>query len=174
MTDTPDPSYLHAEPRTAVEFLEITRVPTVVRKMTDHPMSDMAAVFDSTFTALFPLLEVEGIKPVGPAFSLHHRMPTETSTFEVGVPVDRLLAEAVTTDSGVVLESSSLPGGSIATVSHLGPYDDLGEAWDEFTGRVMDGGAAPQLPFWEVYVTEPGPGADPASMRTDLYTMVGD
>ena len=34
-------------------------------------------------------------------------------------------------------------------------------------------GATPELPFWEIYATEPRPGMDPAELRTDLFTRVG-
>ncbi len=169
-----DASYLQSEPRSDVEIFDVPAVSTVVQKVTDQPLSVMAEVFDSTFTALFPLLESRGITPTGPGFSLHHRMPDETATFEVGIPVDRPLDGEVTADNGVVFSPSTLPAGHIATVSHLGPYDGLSDAWGAFLQRVSDGGSRPQLPFWEVYVSEPGPEADPATLRTDLYTVIAE
>lgn len=157
---------------TEVEFVDVEELPTVVQKVTDHPMEDMASVFDSTFTELIPLLQVEGIQPVGAAFSLHHRMPTDTATFEVGFPVDKPLDQAVTTDSGIVLEPSTLPAGKIARISHVGPYDDLGQAWGAFMEAVAAAGKQPELPFWEIYVTEPAPDMDPSTLRTDLVTTI--
>ena len=38
---------------------------------------------------------------------------------------------------------------------------------------VIADGREPAFPFWEVYVTEPTPDADPASLRTDLFTRLG-
>jgi hypothetical protein len=37
---------------------------------------------------------------------------------------------------------------------------------------VTDSGNQPALPFWEIYVTEPSPEADPSTMRTDLVTLL--
>lgn len=34
--------------------------------------------------------------------------------------------------------------------------------------QVAADGRQPALPFWEVYVTEPSPEMDPATLRTDL------
>lgn len=172
MAEQETESYLQTTPLAEVEFLRVAEVSTVVHKAQDHPMLDMATVFDETFTALFPELATRGITPVGPAFSLHHRMPTDTATFEVGIPVDSPLGSALTTEGGVSLEPASLPAGTIARISYLGPYEGLGEAWTAFMQAIAAQGKQPELPFWEVYVTEPSPEANPATMRTDLYTLL--
>lgn len=169
----PSTPYFLAEPYTEVTVLEAPEVPTVVSTFTDHPMAEMAAAFDSAFTALFPALQAQGIQPVGPAFALHTRMPTDTVDMEVGLPVDRAPADQLTPASGVALRSSRLPAGRIAIVSHLGSYDGLGEAWGSFMQAVSAAGHEPALPFWEIYVTEPSPDMDPATLRTDLVTLLG-
>ncbi|NUL48869.1 AraC family transcriptional regulator [Cellulosimicrobium funkei] len=170
---TNDTPYFLAGPYTEIAFLEVPEVPTVVGAFTDFPMANMAEAFDSTFTALFPVLGDQGIQPAGPGFSLHTRMPADTVDMEVGIPVDRVLRDSVTSGSGVTLRPSRLPAGRVAIVSHLGSYDGLGEAWGTFMQGVADAGHSPALPFWEIYVTEPSPEADPASMRTDLVTLLG-
>lgn len=45
------------------------------------------------------------------------------------------------------------------------------------TGRASAQGAPgrrkhPSLPLWEIYVTEPRPDMDPATLRTDLVTAL--
>lgn len=160
------------EPIKELEIVEVEEQPTVVRKVVDHPMSDMASVFDSTFSNLFPALASQGISPTGPALSIHHRMPTDTATFDVGMPVDKGLSEPVATEAGFTLESSSLAAGRIARISHIGSYDGLGDAWGAFMEAVVAAGEKPAFPFWEVYVTEPSPDMDPATLRTDLVTLL--
>ena len=161
----------HSEPRTDLVVLQVADVPTVVVSVVDYPMDDMSALFDQAFTALFPALAAAGITPVAPPFSLHHRMPTETGDFEVGIPVDKALTEPIDVD-GVRIEASSLPGGDIATLSHLGSYEALGEAWGGLMAAVIADGREPAFPFWEVYVTEPTPDLDPATLQTDLHTRL--
>lgn len=39
-------------------------------------------------------------------------------------------------------------------------------------GDVAARGEHPSLPFWEIYVTEPRPHMDPATLRTDLVTAL--
>lgn len=166
------PTYLQSEPATSVEFVDAGEIHTVVQKVTDHPMSEMASVFDSTFQAMGTLLGSGSIRPVGPGFALHRRRPTDTATFEVGLPVDAPVAAPHTADNGVVLEPSVIPGGQIARVSHLGPYDGLPDAWGAFVESITAAGKEMLLPFWEVYVTEPTPDTDPSALRTDLFALV--
>lgn len=165
-------SYLNTDPIPAVEALEVSAITTAVVSFQDHPIAEMSAAFDSTFQALFPALAQAGVNPAGPPFSLHHRAPTDTATFEVGIPVDRPLENPTTTDSGLTIKASTLPAGRIARISHLGSYDELGKAWENFLQTVAASGNHLALPFWEVYITEPSPGVDPATMRTDLYTLL--
>ena len=75
MSDTPTPA-------TAVEYVEVSAVPTVVVRARDYPMDQMPALFDSTFSAMFPALAQRGIAPAGPPFSLHHRIPDATADLE--------------------------------------------------------------------------------------------
>lgn len=169
---TPNSAYLHADPIVQAEFLEPPEVHTVVAKFTDFPMADMSTAFDAAFRALFPELESLGITPTGPAMALHYRLPTETATFEVGIAVDRALDNEYLTAAGITLTPSTLPAGAVARVSHVGPYEQLGDAWGNFMQSVTDSGQRPDLPFWEVYVTEPTPDTDPETLRTDLYTKI--
>lgn len=165
-------SYLIAAPRLETAVATVETVPTAVVRATDYPMAEMSTLFDQAFQALFPALAAAGISPVGPPFSLHHRMPTDTSDLEVGIPIDRPL-DAPIEAGGVRIEPSSLPAGDVATRSYLGGYEGLGEAWGAFMTSVVEAGRAPAFPFWEVYVTEPTPDIDPATLRTDLYTALG-
>jgi len=172
MSTQPDAPYFLGGPYRELTVLDAPEVPTVVNVAKDYPMDRMAEIFDSTFTALFPALGEQGIQPVGPAFALHTRMPTDTVDFEVGIPVDRPLPRATSSGDGLTLSPSRLPAGRIAIISHLGSYDGLGEAWGRFMQAVEDSGNQPALPFWEIYVSEPSPEADPSTMRTDLVTLL--
>lgn len=74
----------------------------------------------------------------------------------------------------LVARASALPGGRVATAAHLGGYDRLGEAWQTFMGALEAQGLRAAVPFWEVYTTEPSPEMDPATLRTDLFTVLED
>jgi effector-binding domain-containing protein len=90
--------------------------------------------------------------------------------FTTAVPVTE--AAGVEEASGGEVVASSLPGGDVARLSHLGSYDRLSESWGRLGTWIGEQGRRPGPRFWEVYVTEPTPEADPASMRTDLYWLL--
>lgn len=157
--------------RDEVEYTDATARPTVVAREPDYPMASLTTLFDSTFSALFPALAERGITPVGAPFALYHRAPDTTVDIEVGIPVESALPEPITVGD-VVLSPSTLPAGTVASTSYVGPYDGLGEAWGAFMRAIGDAGRNPALPFWEVYVTEPDPDMDPSTLRTDLFILV--
>lgn len=161
------------EQSTAMVVVETAEIPTAVVKFTNWAMARMEEAFDTTFSELPAALAHRNLAPAGPAFSLHHRMPDDTADFEVGLPLSAPLETAIETPEGLRIEPSWLPGGRAAALSALGGYDRLPEAWAGLLEAVAAAGAEPELPFWEVYVTEPSPEADPESMRTDLFTRLG-
>lgn len=171
MPAEPVTPYFLAGPWPHVSYFEVQEFPTVVRVALAYPMERIRELFDETFAALFPALGANGLRPVGPPFSLHRRMPTDTVDIEVGIPVDHPL-EAPVDVEGVTLTPAVLPAGRIAVVSYFGAYDGLGDAWGRFMGDIDAGGHQPDFPFWEIYATEPEPDMDPSTLRTDLVTRL--
>ena len=159
-------------PAASLQVVEVPEVPTAVVKRSDFPMYEMAALMDATFSHLAEALEGVGIRPIGPAFALHHRGPVDTADLEAGFPVDRVLTETLTLPSDVEVIGSVLPAGRVSWISHVGSYAGLGEAWGQFTEAVGESEEQMSYPFWELYVTEPTPDTDPATLRTDLVTIL--
>ncbi|GER23781.1 transcriptional regulator [Zafaria cholistanensis] len=155
--------------------LEVEWTPTAVVKATGAALDALPGLFGRGYQAVSAALQDEGRPPVGPAFALYRHPPGATVDVELGFPLIRPLQGGLPameqdnprTDLDVV--PSELPGGRVAVLSHLGPYDALADAWRRLTAWVEEQGRAPRLPFWEVYVTEPAPETDPATLRTDLY-----
>lgn len=164
--------YLNTDPLTTTDTLDVAEVPTAVVVFEDYPLSEMSLAFDSAFQVLRRVLRQVGVQTSGPSFSLHHRLPTDTATFELGVPVDKPLDQEIATSNGLTVKASTLPGGRVARISHIGSYDELGEVWGTFMQAITDSDKDPAFPFWEVYITQPSPDVDPAEMRTDLYTRL--
>lgn len=86
---------------------------------------------------------------------------------EINLEVGAEMAQPFTGDGQVVC--SCTPAGTVATTTHLGPYDRLGEAhaaicrWCAAKGHALAG------PNWEVY----GHGEDdPAKLRTDVFYLL--
>lgn len=70
--------------------------------------------------------------------------------FEVCMPVRNPEKDI---DSVVIRE---LPGGQFATLTHKGPYDQIGSAYAKILSWLKENGHAPQIPSREVYIKGPG------------------
>ena len=164
--------YLLNPPVNEPEILTVEELPTVVAVFNNHPMNEMPSAFDQTYQALFPTLGAKGIAPVGPGFALYTSTPTDTVSFEVGIPVSQPLEGDVSADNGIVLKNSVIPAGKIARISHIGSFDGLSQAWDSFVETLESAGHEIDMPYWEVYVTEPSPEMAPSTLQTDLYALL--
>ena len=140
-----------------------TRLPTLRTAVVRHEgvtLADLRDIFDSGYGRIV----AAGVVPTGPAFALYPGDPTATFDLEVGFPADTVPAD------DVVVESS-IPGGAAYTLTHLGGYDGLGGSWERVLTAVADDGGAAGL-LLEVYVTQPEPDMDPATLRTDLHAVL--
>lgn len=150
------------QPRLEPERVELEPLPTAVVRRDQITVDQITELFDTGFAAI----GAAGITPSGPAFAIYRGDPTAVFDAEIGFPVAEPLAATI--EGPATVHPSMLPAGPALTLSHLGPYDSLGESWGRLMGAVVALGT-PGATFIEVYVTEPTPGADPAAMRTDLF-----
>jgi effector-binding domain-containing protein len=84
----------------------------------------------------------------GPPFARYEFAP-EGFTVEAGFPVP----DAV--PAGRDVEVTTLPGGLVAAVMHVGPYDELGGAYGFLEAWLTDNGYAPTGGPWESYLDGP-------------------
>src|SRR5699024_4692 len=129
-------------------------------------------LMDGTFSHLISALEEVGIQPIGPAFALHHRQPVSTADVEVGLPVDKPLTETLLLPSELEVTGSVLPSRRVGGVVHIGGYGGRDGRWGPFTAEIDESEEQMTHPFWEFYVTPPVPGVNPATLRTDLFSML--
>ncbi|WP_298592180.1 GyrI-like domain-containing protein [uncultured Kocuria sp.] len=126
-------------------------------------MSELREFFDRSFGELGKAMADGAFEPSGPPMAVYHGVPAETVHLEVGFPV----RGQVTPQGSVV--AHRLPASRAATSVHRGNYDDLGRSWQRLAEWAGSQGLALGDRMWEVYVTEPRPGDDPADMVTELH-----
>lgn len=162
MPESQDPSeQADTEPRLVdAEAMTTAAVRDVVA------MADMRDFFDGSFTTLGDVLANQHLTPVSPPYGLYRGMPAETVDVEVGFPVDR----PVEPERGV--QAGSLPAGRVARVVHHGSFEELAAAWGRLGAWIAQQGLVPGAELWEVYLTEPTPGMDPADLRTELNWLI--
>lgn len=106
-------------------------------------------------------LATSGEHPSGPPFARYRRLEDERFEVEAGFPVARHLSGAGE------LRGSSLPGGTVAVTTHIGPYDEMGPSYEALTSWIESRGAVAVDAPWEVYFSEPT--EPPETWRTDIY-----
>lgn len=109
------------------------------------------------------------MRPAGMPFSAYPQMePDGAGNWEVvsGMPVQGE-AEA----SGEMIDYD-LPGGKVAVVTHMGPYDTLAQTYEAMMGWIYEHGLAPAGAMWEYYFTDPSREPDRSKWRTDIYCPV--
>ncbi|MDU0478033.1 GyrI-like domain-containing protein [Staphylococcus chromogenes] len=166
-------TYLNSAPAEGIEILEGVPVPTAVSIAHEVALTELNQLFDATFSALGQAIALGKIRPAGPAVCRYVRMnePQGTCDVEVGFPVPEALPGPLAMGS-IELVASEIPAARLARSTHLGSYDRLPAAWETMMTTLAEQGYRPAGSCFEVYVTEPTPQADPATMRTDLYCPV--
>lgn len=150
------------------EPTRVTRDPVPAAAVRHHGvrMDQLRDLFDAGFSAL----AASGAALAGPAFAVYRGDLHEAFDLDIGFPVAQPLGDPITV-GGLTVEASELPGGDLLGFTHVGPYDALPQSWGVLAQAAQDLGLAPSA-FFEVYVTEPSPEVDPATLRTDLYLML--
>lgn len=116
--------------------------------------------------AVTTALAAQGIAATGPPFARYHRTGEGEFAVEAGLPTASAVAPR-----GEVL-ASSLPGGPVAVMTHVGPYDEMEPAYQALADWVAARGGAPAGDPWEVYLTDPEQEPDPQRWRTEIVMPV--
>jgi effector-binding domain-containing protein len=127
---------------------------------------EMPQYMDPAIQEVYGTLGELGIAPVGPLFSYHHRMPSDTFDFEIGVPIEQPFSGKGR------LVPSTIPACRVFRVTYVGPYDGLGPAWQESSKLLAEAGHVPAGRFWESYTTDPSVVQDPNEYRTVLNWVI--
>ncbi len=143
---------VNTRPPTTPKIVELVERPAAVVRL-DATMEDFPRLIGDAFRLTAAAIAASGATIAGHPFarylSFGDRIEAEAGFPFAGtlIPTDRVLP-------------STIPGGRAATTTHVGPYDEIGPAWE----RAMAWMGAHQLeaagPPWEAYLTgpdEPGP-----------------
>jgi effector-binding domain-containing protein len=91
----------------------------------------------------------------------------EVWNVEIGVELDAPFA-----GDGEVVPSTT-PAGTVATTTHLGPYQQLAAAHDAIQQWCKRNGHTPVRPCWEIYGHwQDAWNNDPSQIRTDVYYLI--
>jgi effector-binding domain-containing protein len=139
-----------------------TAAQTIARIRLTIPRAEIRNVMGPGYQELTAALAAQGVAPTGPWFTHHLRTDPDVFDFALCLPVAAPVSPAGRVQPGL------LPAATVARTVYRGPYEGLPSAWGEFDAWIAarDHATAPDL--WEVYVTGPESGPDPAAWRTEL------
>ena len=148
MLDTPQ---IVQSPAQLMAFIPLTVPSVVIMKVMGPGIKEVLAA-----------VTAQGVGPVGPWFTYHLRVPTDTFDFKICVPV-----KAPVTPVGRV-QAGELPAASVARTVYQGNYSGLGAGWGEFMKWIDARGLKAREDLWECYLVGPESGLPPTGWRTEL------
>ena len=155
---------------TRVEAIEAQ--PTVaVRVQRQMGELNLRADFDRFLPLLARRIAELGVAIAGAPYGRYHRFGPDVADVEIGYPVSEPASGVPAlgpVEAGAV-GASELPGGLVARTTHLGPYSNLGRAFDTLHEWIhaqpgVDDGDGP----WESYVDSPREVKDVSALRTEI------
>jgi len=133
---------------------------TALSVRTHAAVEDLPAQFDKAYGAIMQYLGDLGEQPAGMPFAAYYNMDMQNLDIEIGFPVARNLA------SRGDIQASQFPGGKLASVMHVGPYDQLGAAYEALMQWVTEHGYEATGVTYELYYS--GPETPPEEIRTEI------
>lgn len=153
----------------SISTRELAEQPVIVGRRR-APRAGIAASIGDVLPRIFQHAQEQGIELSGPPFVRYVDPNPEMMTFEPGMPVaadvDAEGGAAARDAAGLTLDV--LPGGTVVTAVHVGPYETLHEAYAAIERWIADEGMTRAGAPWESYLTDPTTVPDPAEWQTEV------
>ena len=122
-------------------------------------LGDFPGLVSEAFALTVRRIQESGAAVAGPPFARYFEFGEQIQA-EAGFPYHGTL---LPTDR--VIETA-LPGGRTVTTTHVGPYPDIGTAWERGLAWMTEHELTPTGPGWESYLTGPD---DPGPPVTEIF-----
>ncbi len=116
---------------------------------TRSSVQELPQAFGKAYGAIAQYLGELSEAPAGPAFAAYYNMDMQDLDVEIGFPVSKKLP------SKGEIQASQIPGGKLASCLHVGPYQDVGPAYEALTKWVNDKGYQATGVSYEMYLNDP-------------------
>jgi effector-binding domain-containing protein len=124
------------------------------------PQAELPGFFAHAYADLYAHLGRHGVPPRGEPFTVYHAFGPDNVDAEACLPVP---TEIATTER---IAYRLLPAMTVVETIHVGPYEELGQAYQALEAWMTDNGYDSAGPVRERYLTEPGRGTPPADYLT--------
>ena len=158
-----------------ITVVELTSQPVIVgRKRVKR--SDISGTIGEMLGQVFQFAQQHGIALSGLPFTRYAEVGAGLITMEPGMRIASSGQQAIQidpawlTDKGAAdVRVDTLPAGSAAFTTHVGPYDKLSDAYAALEEWMEAEGFSPAGAPWESYVTDPGEHPNPADWKTEVF-----
>jgi AraC family transcriptional regulator len=133
---------------------------------------DVGGVLAQCLPAVFGYVMEQGLAPAGHPFVRYRSFGAAMVEIDAGIPLVEAPAAAPPEDSGIV--QGELPASLVATTTHRGPYEGLGDAYRDLERWIEASAYEPAGAPWEVYLTDPGEVPDPADWLTAVSWPIAE
>ena len=117
---------------------------------TRTPVGDLPQAMGRVYGAIAQYLGEMGEQPAGPPYAAYHNMDMQDLDVEMGFPVARALP------GRGEIQASEIPAGQVATCLHIGPYSDVGSAYEALSEWIAESGYTVAGAAYEFYLNDPG------------------
>jgi effector-binding domain-containing protein len=142
------------------ELLDRPAQPALVIR-TRAPVQSLPQVVGQAYGAILQYAGRLGFQPSGAPFVAYYNMDMADLDMEIGFPF-----EQKPEGEGNVL-AGEIPGGKAAACLHVGPYDQVGAAYEALQEWMQANGCVPAGVAYEFYLNDPGT-TPPAELQTQV------
>ncbi|HEX2914468.1 MAG TPA: GyrI-like domain-containing protein [Chloroflexia bacterium] len=130
----------------------------ILSRRTRLTMQELPQFLGQTYGAVMQYLGELREEPAGPPFAIYYNFDMNDLDIEAGFPVSKEYP------AGYGLVSCEFPAGKMATCLHIGPYEQLKNAYDALSEWIKTRGYEPLGPTIEFYLN--GPETPPDKLQT--------
>jgi effector-binding domain-containing protein len=142
------------------ELLDRSTQPTLTIR-TRSAVQNLPQVLGQAWGAIMQYAEPLGFQPCGAPFVAYHNMNMQDLDIEVGFPFAQKLAGHGNIHAGAIA------GGKAVTCVHIGPYDQVGGAYEALQKWVGTHSYVPTGVAYEFYLNDPQT-TPPAELQTQV------
>jgi effector-binding domain-containing protein len=142
------------------ELLDRRAQPTLAIR-TRAPVQSLPQVVGQAYGVIMQYAGRLGLQPSGAPFVAYYNMDMADLDMEIGFPFGQKVA-----GKGEIL-AGEIPGGKAAACLHVGPYDQVGAAYEALQKWMEANGYVPTGVAYEFYLNDPQ-ATPPAELQTQV------
>jgi effector-binding domain-containing protein len=135
--------------------------------------AELPEVMRREFGRIMGALTAEGIEPSGGALAIYHGWTEDTVDVEMAFTIHGVFFPQNPKHAKRGVGASRVPGGKVAFTVHVGPYDQIENAYGAIQAYAEARGLKLADMMWERYLTDPAVEPDLSKHVTEVFWPLG-